>query len=100
MATRSTMADVAPTLADLKRLPLEHQSSLLLARLIEIYPQTKGAGGLNKHNLIMEGHPHGLGSATVRQKAQRSSDISSERHGLPWLTKDTSWTRQAGASKD
>ena len=81
MATRSTMADVAPTLADLKRLPLEHQSSLLLARLIEIYPQTKGAGGLNKHNLIMEGHPHGLGFGYGEAE---SSEVVRYLLGAPW----------------
>src|ERR1700722_2657195 len=55
-----TIAEVASTLADLKRLPLLEQSGLLLARLTVIYPQTRGAGGLHKGNLLLPDDPYGL----------------------------------------
>jgi hypothetical protein len=51
------MSEVAPTLADLKKLPIEQKCRLLLARLAKIGPHDSA---LNKHNLMMPGDPYAL----------------------------------------
>jgi hypothetical protein len=56
-----TIASVAKTLAEVKALPTAEQDMLLLRRLIHIYPQMRGAGGLHKGNLLLNGDPYGLG---------------------------------------
>jgi hypothetical protein len=55
--TRNTLSEVAPTLADLKKLPMEQKCRLLLARLAEIGQHDSA---LNKHNLMMPGDPYAL----------------------------------------
>jgi len=55
--TRDTLSEVAPTLADLKKLPTEQKCRLLLARLAEI---GQHPSALNKHNLMMHGDPYAL----------------------------------------
>jgi|SRR5579864_934362 len=52
-----TLSDVAPTLADLKKLPMEQKCRLLLARLAKIGEHDSA---LNKHNLMMPGDPYPL----------------------------------------
>lgn len=52
-----TLSDVAPTLADLKKLPMEQKCRLLLARLAKIGEHDSA---LNKHNLMMPGDPYAL----------------------------------------
>ena len=51
---------MAKTLGDLKKLPVQEQSLLLLKRLIHIEPQVRGTGGFSKHNLTMAGDSYGL----------------------------------------
>jgi hypothetical protein len=53
----NSLCGVAPTLADLKKLPIEQKSRLLLARLAKIGQHDSA---LNKHNLMMPGDPYGL----------------------------------------
>jgi len=77
----NTIAEVAPTLADLKKLTLEVQSRLLLAQLDAIYPQERGAGGLNKHNLLMQGDPSGLARGYSEPE---NSGIRQHLLGAPW----------------
>jgi hypothetical protein len=55
-----TIASVAKTLGDLKKLPVQEQALLLLKRLIHIEPQVRGTGGFSKHNLTMSGDSYGL----------------------------------------
>lgn len=55
-----TIASVAKTLGDLKKLPVQQQALLLLKRLIHIEPQVRGTGGFSKHNLTMPGDSYGL----------------------------------------
>ena len=76
-----TITEVAPTLADLKKLSLEQQSLLLLARFETIWPQTRSAGGLNKHNLLMQGDPYGLGAGY-----DSGENLAVRRYllGAPW----------------
>jgi hypothetical protein len=52
------MSEVAPTLTDLKKLPMEQKCRLLLARLAKIGEHDMNA--LNKHNLMMPGDPYAL----------------------------------------
>jgi hypothetical protein len=42
------IASVARTLAEVKALPVAEQDMLLLRRLVHIYPQMQGTGGLHK----------------------------------------------------
>jgi hypothetical protein len=55
--TRNTLSEVAPTLADLKKLGMEQKCRFLLARLAEIGQHDSA---LNKHNLMMPGDPYAL----------------------------------------
>jgi hypothetical protein len=55
--TAKTLSDVAPTLTDVKKLPIEQKCRLLLARLAEIGLHDSA---LNKHNLMMRGDPYEL----------------------------------------
>jgi len=76
-----TIASVARTLTDLKKMPIQEQSLLLLKRLIQMEPQVRATGGFNKHNLTMAGDSYGL--------AAGFSDAENEavRHHLlggPW----------------
>lgn len=52
-----TLSDAAPTLADLKKLPMEQKCRLLLARLATIGEHDSA---LNKHNLMLPGDPYAL----------------------------------------
>ena len=52
------MSEVAPTLADLKKLPVEQKCRLLLARLAQI--GQSGMNALHKHNLMLPGDPYAL----------------------------------------
>ena len=52
-----TLSDIAPSLADLKRLQIEQKCRFLLARLATIGEHDSA---LNKHNLMMPGDPYAL----------------------------------------
>ncbi len=78
-----TVAEVAPTLADLKLLSLGRQSLLLLARLAILYPQMKNTGGLHKGNLLLPNDPYGL---AVGYNAAENSDVRRHLLGTPWTT--------------
>jgi hypothetical protein len=56
-----SIADAAPTLEDLKKLSLERQIMVLLARLDVLYPQMAGAGGLIRDNLKIKEYGLALG---------------------------------------
>jgi hypothetical protein len=55
-----TIASAAKALAELKKLPVSEQASLLLRMLVLIEPQVRGDGGLSKYNLSMPGDHLGL----------------------------------------
>ena len=76
-----TIASVARTLGDLKRLPIPEQASLLLKRLIHIEPQVRGTGGFSKHNLTMSDDSYGLATGFP------DNENEAVRHhllGVPW----------------
>jgi hypothetical protein len=54
----NSLSDVAPTLAELKKLPLKQKARLLLGRLAKIGQHNESA--LNKHNLMLSGDPYAL----------------------------------------
>jgi TIR domain len=56
----NSLSDITGTLAELKRLPTEMKSRLLLARLAKMGLHDSSA--LNKHNLMLIGDPYGLAS--------------------------------------
>lgn len=72
------LVEVAPTLAELKRLPMERKCRLLLARLEFI---GRAAGALNKHNLMMVRDPYGLSVGYL--EAERDS-VREHLLGAPW----------------
>lgn len=76
-----TIADVAPTLADLKKLSLAQQSLLLLARLAALYPQMRGTGGLHKGNLLLANDPYGLAAG---YSGGENSEVRRHLLGAPW----------------
>jgi hypothetical protein len=76
-----TIGSVAKTLADLKKMPLQQQSLLLLKRLIQIEPQVRGTGGFSKHNLTMAGDPYGLATGFP---AAESDGVRHHLLGGPW----------------
>ena len=61
----SALAEVAPTLGDLKRLSIERQARLLLARLAVLYPQVQSSGGLHKGNFSLPDDPYGLALSLI-----------------------------------
>ena len=76
-----TIASVAKTLGDLKKLPIADQALLLLKMLIHIKPQVRGTGGFSKHNLTMPGDSWGLaaGFPETENEAVRHHLL-----GVPW----------------
>jgi hypothetical protein len=76
-----TIASVAKTLPDLKKMPLKQQSLLLLKRLIQIEPQVRGTGGFSKHNLTMAGDPYGLAAGFP---ATENDGVRHHLLGGPW----------------
>ncbi len=79
--TAFAIADVAPSLSDLKGFPLGRQARLLLARLALIYPQMQGTGGLHKGNLLLENDPYGLAAGYSNDE---KSAICRHLLGAPW----------------
>jgi hypothetical protein len=59
--TASELHQIAPTLADLKKLPSEQKDRLLLAKLAKMSRHNDSI--LNKHNLTMSGDPYGMAPA-------------------------------------
>ena len=78
--TRNTLSEVAPTLADLKKLQMEQKCRFLLARLAQIGQHDSA---LNKHNLMMPSDPYGLadGYPDTEKKAVREHLM-----GAPWTS--------------
>ena len=74
-----SIADAAPTLADLKKLSLDRQVMLLLARLNVLYPQTASVGGLNRGNLRLSLTDIAIGYSPVEQPA-----VVEYLLGRPW----------------
>lgn len=76
-----TIASVADTLADLKRLPLPEQATALLRRLTHIYPQVRNTGGLHKGNFLLPNDPYGLATGF-----DISENMPARIHllGTPW----------------
>jgi TIR domain-containing protein len=76
-----TIASVAQTLGDLKKLPISDQALLLLKMLVHIEPQVRGMGGFSKHNLTMPDDSWGLaaGFPETENEAVRHHLL-----GVPW----------------
>jgi TIR domain len=74
----NTLSEIAPTLADLKKLPMGQKMRLLLARLKKI---GRDESSLNKHNLSLQGDPYGLayGYPDEEKKAVKEHLL-----GTPW----------------
>jgi len=72
------LSDVAPTLADLKKLLIEQKCRLLLARLAKIGLHDSA---LNKHNLMMPGDPYAL--AYGYPDAEKTP-VREHLLGVPW----------------
>jgi|CZKY01.1.fsa_nt_gi hypothetical protein len=75
------IASVAKTLAEVKALPAAEQDMLLLRRLVHIYPQMQGTGGLHKGNLLLNGDPYGLG---IGVSGAEKMSILRYLLGTPW----------------
>jgi hypothetical protein len=77
-AARKTLSELAPTLADLKKLSMEQKCRLLLARLAEI---GLNASALNKHNLMMPGDPYALANGYLEAEKM---PVREHLLGAPW----------------
>jgi TIR domain len=77
-ATES-LSEVAPTLVQLKKLPLEQKCRLLLARLAKISRHDSSA--LNKHNLMLPGDPYGLAYGYPETE---TAAVKEHLLGTPW----------------
>src|SRR5271170_615261 len=73
------IVEVAPTLADLKKLPMEEKSRLLLARLKKIGRMNFDA--LNKKNLMLQNDPYRLANG---YPALESTAVREHLLGGPW----------------
>src|SRR5438094_1085393 len=80
---KRTFAEAAPTLADLKKLPLTDQSLLLLERLSVLYLQMKSGGGLHKGNLLLPNDPYQL---AIGYTGQENLEVRRHFLGVPWTT--------------
>jgi hypothetical protein len=74
----NTLSDVAPTLADVKKLSIEQKCRLLLARLASI---GQNPTALNKHNLMMSGDPYAL---AYGYPAAENMPVREHLMGAPW----------------
>jgi hypothetical protein len=80
-AALGTIAEAAPSLADLKKLPLARQSFFLLSRLAVIFPQVRSTGGLHKGNLLLPNDPYGLAAGYA---GAENLDVRRHLLGAPW----------------
>jgi hypothetical protein len=55
-----TIASVAKTLVELKKLPLQDQAMALLRRIAQIFPQNRISDGPHKANLLLPNDPYSL----------------------------------------
>jgi len=69
------------TFAELKRLPMPDAATLLLRRLIRIYPMVKSTGGLNKGNLLGPNDPYALAADFPRPE---NFPVREYLLGTPW----------------
>ena len=76
-----TIGSVVKTLAELKALPMEEQADLLLRRLVQLYPQVRGTGGFNKHNILLRGDTYQV--AAGFSDTERMS-VLNHLLGAPW----------------
>lgn len=76
--TPDRLSETAPTLADLKKLPIEEKCRFLLARLARI---GRDINALSKHNLMMPGDPFSL--AYGYPDAEKTS-VREHLLGAPW----------------
>jgi GTP-binding protein EngB required for normal cell division len=76
-----SIASVAKTLAELKKLPLDEQAHALLRRLVHLYPMLRGTGGLHKGNFLLPNDPFGLAP-----EFDVSENMAVRTHllGTPW----------------
>jgi hypothetical protein len=76
----NSLSDVAATLAELKKLPLEQKARLLLGRLAKIGQHNESA--LNKHNLMLAGDP-----CELAQGYPESEKLAVREHlfGASWM---------------
>ncbi len=81
MAKAFNIAEIAPTLSELKQLPLAEQANLLLARLAVLYSQMQNTGGLHKGNLLLPNDPYGLAAGYA---VAENVDVRRYLLGAPW----------------
>ncbi|HYL11744.1 MAG TPA: SEFIR domain-containing protein [Terriglobales bacterium] len=77
-ANPNTLSEIAPTLADLKKLAMEQKCRLLLARLAKIGEHDSA---LNKHNLMLPGDPYGL---AYGYRDAEKGPVREHLLGAPW----------------
>jgi hypothetical protein len=74
----NALHEIAPTLADLKKLPMEQKMRLLLARLKKL---GRDEFALNKHNLNLANDPYGL---TNGYQEEERRAVKEYLLGAPW----------------
>ena len=75
----NALAEVAPTLELLRKLPMDQKCRLLLARLEKLGRHNSGA--LNKQNLMLAGDPYGLASGYPDAE---KTPVREHLLGAPW----------------
>jgi hypothetical protein len=79
MPPLASIATIAPTFADLKALPQDRQSILLLMHLAHLEPQHRQTGGLHKGNLRLAGYGLAAGYPDDQVEVVRAHLL-----GMPW----------------
>src|SRR5271170_1173047 len=74
----NALSEIAPTFADLKKLPMEQKMRLLLARLKKL---GRDEFALNKHNLNLANDPYGL---PYGYPAEERRVVKEHLLGVPW----------------
>jgi len=78
-STPNAMFEVAPTLGELRKLPIEQKCRLLLAQLAKIGQHNLNA--LSKHNLMLPGDPYALASGYPDPE---KGPVREHLMGAPW----------------
>jgi hypothetical protein len=75
------IAEIAPSLADLKRLNPRELDLALLSRLVVLERQMSSTGGLHKGNFLLPGDPYGLAAGFHEPE---NTEIRRHLLGAPW----------------
>lgn len=76
-----TIASVAPTLAALKALPMQEQATLLLRRLVQIYPIVRNIDKFHKGNILL---PNDTWQIAIGFPASENMVVRRHLLGGPW----------------